>query len=173
MITTDSVSAPSPAYYSLGVGRSFSLADNFALQVHASFFTGYYLWDDEKAKPAEVENRTAIALSSLASLNAIYLFAKTEKQWFEIGAGPAILARYGLQANGVSGAEDEVSAINDYFWSDAQFFYPDISFSYNRIFGALALGAECRVYFPFASLTSGDGFENGMISIAFRLGKAK
>lgn len=173
MFTTDSVSAPSPISYSLGIGRTVSVSGDFSLQAHAAFFTSYYLYDDERAKPAEVENRTALALSSLVSLNALWTFGKTENHWLQIGAGPAIFARYGLQANGVSGAADEVSNINRYFWSDLHFLYPDICFSYTRVISQFALGAECRIYLPAASFADGMGFEDGIIAFSISLGKHK
>ena len=173
MLTTDSVSAPSPVSPSLGIGRTFLLSENIALEAHSSFFTQYYLFDDEKAKPAEVENRTALVLCALPTLNPVWICYKDEKQWLEIGGGLGFLARYGLKANGVKDEGDDVKEINRYFWRDLNYFYPDIAFSYNRVLASVVLGADFRVYIPVAALSSGNGFEEGIFSLSLKIGKQK
>ena len=175
MITTDSVSAPSPVSYSLGLGYTFPLYQDFSLQLHSSFFTQYYLYDskDEKAKAAEIENRTSLAFCALPSVNVLFTAFQNEKQYVFLGTGLSLFARYGIKANGVEDVKDEISKINSHFWSSANFFYPNISFSYNRIFSSLILGADCKVYFPIGSLASGDGMENTLVSLSFKIAKKR
>ena len=176
MITTDAVSAPSPVSYSLGLGYTFPLYQDFSLQLHSSFFTQYYLYDskDEKAKAAEIENRTALAFCALPSANVVLAVFQDEKQYIFFGAGLSIFARYGIKANGVrEDVSDEIKKINSNFWSSANFFYPNITLSYNRIFSPLILGADCKVYFPLGSLASGDGMENTLISLSIKMAKKR
>ena len=69
LVNTDSTakSAPSPIMYAGGAGLDFFPESSFDFQTKISFFTNYYLWTGEEAKPAEVENRTATAISFLLS----------------------------------------------------------------------------------------------------------
>ena len=173
MLTTDAVSAPSPVSYSLGVGYTFPLYNDFFIQCQSSFFTQYYLLDDDKAKAAEIENRTALAFCALPSVTLQWCAHESEKHYVFLGGGISIFARYGIKANGVTGVEGEVKEINKWFYSSCNFFYPHLSLSYNRIFQTIIVGAEGRVYFPVGSFMSGEAFENTLISLSIKLAKKR
>ena len=114
---------------SLGIGGDFILKNNIFLQTHGSFFTNYYLWDGERAQPAEVENRTATALSLMLDIDGGYRFkiGKTKKHLVSVGGGIGFLARYAFLSGDVDSSEvnrvtgstagDDVSDINSNFYA--------------------------------------------------------
>lgn len=184
MLNTDSSkkSAPSPIMYSLGVGGDFSFAKGLLLQAHASFFTNYYLWDGENARPAEVENRTATALSLMLDLTGGYTFALDEgkKHLLSLSGGLGFFIRHALLSNGVdaddlnretgSSAGDDVSEINGTFFSGLNFLYPEFALSYSYILSEnWKAGAEFRTYLPIGSLADGRGIDGMIFSLAAKL----
>ena len=184
MLNTDdsTKSAPSPVMYALGVGGDFSFVNGILLQAHGSFFTNYYLWDGEKAQPAEVENRTATALSLMLDLTGGYTFrlGASKKHLLSLAGGAGFFARYGILSNGVnpsdpnrdidSTASEDVSSINSTFFSDLNFFYPELALSYSYILSEKwKIGGEFRAYAPLGSLTNGDGLDGALFSLAFKL----
>ena len=170
-------SAPTPIVFSTGFGMKFLEDKMVAFEPRVSFFTNYYLWDGDNALPAEVENRTAIALSLLFDLPAVVTFHHGENT-FEAGSGLGFLARYGILANGVSSsdtgasgsASGDVDKINDWFWSGARYVFPELLGSWTyAVSSRLQAGFEGRVYFPLGSLMNGRGFDAMMFSLAARI----
>lgn len=181
MVNTDSTarSAPSPVMYAGGIGGEFFAKHPLTAQTRLSFFTNYYLWDGEMAQPAEVENRTAIALSFLVDLCGQYNWFSGKNQ-FSLGAGVGILARFGLLCDGVeatdknpltgSEAGDDVGDINGDFFSGMNFLYPEITFAYTReISPKWKAGVEIRGYVPLGSLVNGNGIDGMLASLALKL----
>lgn len=184
MLNTDSStkSAPSPTMYSLGVGGDFTLQNSVLLQAHGSFFTNYYLWDGEKAQPAEVENRTATALSAMLDFTGGYTWrvGESKKHLLSLTGGLGFFARFAILSNGVNPddpnrdtstkASDDVSSINGTFFSDLNFLYPELAFSYSYILSETwKIGTEFRSYIPLGSLTHGDGIDGMLFSLALKL----
>lgn len=184
MLNTDSStkSAPSPVMYSLGIGGDFLFQNNILLQAHGSFFTNYYLWDGEKSQPAEVENRTATALSAMLDFTGGYTVkvGQTQKHLISLAGGIGIFARYAILSNGVNPddanrdldttASEDVSSINGTFFSDLNFLYPEFALSYSYILSETwKIGGEGRVYLPIGSLANGDGVDGMLFSLAFKL----
>ncbi|MBQ7158285.1 MAG: hypothetical protein IJS09_02510 [Treponema sp.] len=183
MISTDSTkkSAPSPITFCVGAGGTLFQNMPISFQPRLSFFVNYYLWDGDNARPAEIENRTAIALSFLLDLNAVKII-RYKNHTFQAGGGLGVLARFGILSNGVdangSGSNentsvsnnDDVSSINSWFWSSAHFLYPDIMFCwlYNLPNGWKA-GVSANVYVPVGSLADGRGMDGMIIAISGRL----
>jgi len=181
LVNTDSASesAPSPVMYAGGAGFDFFPESSFGFQTRISFFTNYYLWNGEKAKPAEVENRTATAISFLLDLCGGKKWI-SGKNSFSLDGGLGFLFRYGILSNGVeerdknpitgTSAKDDIKDINSDFLDFMNAIYPEIAFSYSRnIFDGWKAGVESRIYFPLASLSSGDGFDNMLFSLSFKL----
>lgn len=177
MLSTDdsTKSAPSPVVYSLGVGGDFVLADLFLLQAHGSFFMNYYLWDGERARPAEVEGRTATALSLMLDLTGGLTFrlGAAKRHLLSPALGIGFLARYAILSNGVasgdlnsgtgSTAGDDVSSINRSFYSGLKFLYPQVALTYSyALSDTWRIGGEARAYVPVGSLIM-DGDTDGMI----------
>ena len=184
MLNTDdsTKSAPSPIMYSLGVGGDFLFENNILLQAHGSFFTNYYLWDGETAQPAEVENRTATALSAMIDLTGGYTFrlADSQKHLLSVAGGLGFFARYAILSNGVdedspnrdtgTKAGDDVSSINSTFFSDLNFLYPELAFSYSYVLSELwKIGGEARTYIPLGSLMNGNGADCMIFSLALKI----
>lgn len=188
LVNTDSTaeSAPSPVMYALGGGLDFFPESSFSFQTKVSFFTNYYLWTGEEAKPAEVENRTATAISFLLDLcgGKKWIFGKNS---ISLDGGLGFLFRYGILSNGVeesdknpvtgTSAKDDIKDINSDFFDFMNMIYPEIAFSYSRsIFDGWKAGVESRIYFPLGSLSNGGGFDNMLFSLSFKLnfpGKSK
>lgn len=182
MINTDSPknSAPHPIMYSLGFGMDFFKNLPVWFQPHAHFFTNYYLWDGEAARPAEVENRTATVFSAMIDLSTIYAldFGKNSLQF---GGGIGFLARYGVLSNGVKSSDegggtnttagDDVSEINSYLMGDMRFLYPEISVSYLRNLENFSVGGEFRAYIPLGSISKGDGLNSAIFSLSAKIVK--
>ncbi len=178
-INTDKDSAPSPVSLTGGAGFDFLKDKAISLQPKLSFFTGYYLWDGENARPAEIENRTAIVLSALLDLDAVHRW-RTGKNIIEAGAGLSFLARAGMLANGVSqddsgGTEsstagDDVSSINRWFYSGMNFLYPNIAFSWMHTLesGWLA-GLETKLYFPLGAIADGRALDTMIIFAGIKI----
>lgn len=181
MVSTNSTkkSAPSPVMFGGGLGATLFQKMPISAQPRLTFFTNYYLWDGNSAHPAEVENRTALAFSFLLDLNAVKII-RLKKHTLQAGAGISILIRAGVLANGVSSTDsggtadstagDDVSSINNWFWSDAHFLYPNLTFCwlYELPIGWRA-GVSANLYIPVGSLLSGNGMDGTIISIAARL----
>ena len=163
--------------YSMGIGIQWP-ADSFvSFQPRISFFTNYYLWDGERALPAEVENRTAIALSLMIDIPAV-LSVAVNKNIFQGGLGLGFLARYGFLPAGVSSsdtgttgsASGDVKEINDWFWSDFRYLYPELLVGWMYEVGdRVRTGLEARFYMPMESFVSGRGLDTAIISISAKI----
>lgn len=184
MLNTDdhTKSAPSPIMYSLGVGGDFLFENNVLVSAHGSFFTNYYLWDGTDAQPAEVENRTATALSMMLDLTGGYTFklGETEKHLLSVSGGLGFLFRHAILSNGVSAdapnrdtgskASEDVSDINGTFFSNLNFLYPEFAVSYSYILSEKwKIGSEFRTYLPLGSMTNGNGADGMIFSLDLKL----
>lgn len=179
-------SAPSPVMYSFGIGGDFYpdfyTKKNILFQAKASFFTNYYLWDGEDARPAEVENRTATALSAIIDLGCgkSWIFGQNQDNIISLSGGIGLLIRYGILSNGVSPdepnrdgfstASEDVRDINGSFYKKLRFLYPELAFSYShRLSEIWKVGLETRTYIPVGSLIFGDGIDGMIFSLALKL----
>lgn len=182
MINTDSSSrsAPHPVMYSGGAGWNFLPDSNFDLETRLSFFMNYYLWDGEKARPAEVENRTVTALSFLLDISGGYTWKKGANN-FSAGGGLGMLFRYGLKSDGVSdddynpltrkSVSGDSGKINSDLLSIMNILHPELFLGYSRtIFNNWKAGVEFRTYLPLGALSSGDGVNGMLFSLSLRLG---
>ena len=184
MVNTDDSkkSAPSPVMYSLGVGGDFTFPNGILLQAHGAFFTNYYLWDGKDAQPAEVENRTATALSMMLDLTGgcKFAFGETKNHLLLFTAGAGIFLRHAILSGGVDSndpnrdtnttAGDDVSSINGTFFSDLNFFYPEAAISYSYVLSEKwKIGGEARAYLPLGSLINDKGIDGMIFSLALKL----
>ena len=170
-------SAVSPIVYPFSFGAIFFKDKLLSFQPRLSFYTNYYLWDDDAAWPAEVENRTATAFSFLIDLPAVYMLPLAEHQALEFGAGAAVNARFAVLSNGVKESDagssgtagDDVTEIQKYFWKDANFLFLEAFATYLYSFSEhLRIGPECRFYLPCGQTFSGNGLNGGMISLGIK-----
>lgn len=177
---SSTTSAPSPIMFSCGFGATLFEDKPVQFEPRLSFYTNYYLWSDDRALPAEVENRTATVLSFMFDLPAVYTW-KFGTQTVKAGAGLGFLARIGILSNGVSGsdenrddssrtASEDVDDINSYLWSNGRFLYPELcgSWTYTTS-GGWKAGFEGRLYIPLGSIASGYGLDATILSTSVRL----
>ena len=173
-------SAPSPVVYPLSIGVSWPDYSFVSFQPRLSFFYNYYLWDNDTgmALPAEVENRTATALSFLFAFPAVFSFHLTDRGTFEAEAGVSILVRFGILSNGVSNsdsgtsgtAEDDTALINTWFWEKGRMIYFSAGAAWlYRFTDTIKAGPEIRFYLPAGSLAEGRGLDAMMISAGIKL----
>ena len=172
-------SAPSPVVYPLSIGISWPDYYFVSFQPRMSFYYNYYLWnnDEQTALPAEVENRTATALSCLFTLPAVFSFHFTDKTTFEAEAGVSFLLRTGILSNGVSGtdsgtsgsAESDTELINKWFWTGLRFLYAETGVSWLFDFTAVKAGPELHFYLPIGSLLDNRGLDAMMLSGGIKL----
>lgn len=178
-VNTDSSSAPSPVKFSAGFGFDFFTDKIISFQPKISAFTNYYLWDGQYARPAEVENRTALALSFLFDLNATHTW-RANNDFFELGGGISFLARYAFLANGVEKSDsgssstatagDDVESINSWFYKDLNFLYPNISFCYMHQFTEnYSAGLETKVYIPLGALKDGRALDTTLVFFGIKV----
>lgn len=181
MLNTDNTSegAPSPIVYSFGGGADFYFYDDFFVEPRLSFFTNYYLFDGKNAQPAEIENRTANSLSFMLDFTAGRRF-EFGKHTLLASGGVGLLCRFAFLADGVDSADtgtvdgstagDDVSSINSWFWSDLNFFYPQLNLCYlYEITEAIKIGCDFRTYLPLSSILSQNGLDGMIFSLAAKV----
>lgn len=182
-LNTDSAtkSAPSPVSFSGGLGALFFEDKIFSAELRVSFFMNYYLWDGKKARPAEVENRTATVPSFMIDLTGGHIF-HFGNNYLGINAGVGLLLRFAVLSHGVgeddygytgdssSSAKDDVSSINSWFYENSNFFYPEAAITYYRyVSDFMKFGGELRVYFPTGSYSNGDGLDGMIVSLSVKV----
>ena len=156
-------SAPSPIINFLEVEYRHSILPALDFAPSLSLVPlQYMLWENERALPAEIENRTAWVPALYLDLPFLYHFEKS-KFTFAFGGGPSIYIRYGFLAPGVDADEqyeyeelnaaEQVAEINDYLWGDGRWFYPTVQteFRYQLATGWGA-GLTLRVGIPIFNL---------------------
>jgi hypothetical protein len=173
-------SAPSPIVYPISIGASWPDYYFVSFQPRLSFYCNYYLWnnDEQTALPAEVENRTATALSFLVTLPAVFSFHLTGRTTLEAEAGVSLLLRAAIISNGVSGsdsgtsgsAESDTAYINKWFWTNARFLYAETGVSWiYTVSDSIKAGPGLHFYFPLGSIFSGRGMDAMMLSAGIKL----
>ena len=66
------VSAPSPIVYPISIGFLWPDRSTFAIQPTLSFFMMQHLLYEDKALPAEIENRTTTTLSFMLNIPVVF-----------------------------------------------------------------------------------------------------
>lgn len=171
------ISAPSPIIYPLTIGILWPNYTKIAVQPTLSFYSMEYLWYDEMALPAEIENRTVSSLSFMITIPVVFsLYFKTSR--LQIMPGFSILARFGLLSNNVNpedsgysgSAESDKDLINEWFWKDMHFLYLTAGASWLfNISGNLKAGPVINISIPFSMITAGEGLQNTCISAGLKL----
>lgn len=130
----------------------------------ASIFMLSYLWANDQALPAEIENRTAFVPALLLDASFLYTIEK-DRFLFSFGGGPGIIARYGFLESGVSENEKsfdsdmpagkQVEMVNSYLWSSLRWLYPMIQGGVRyRLANGWGAGANLRIGIPVFNLWS-------------------
>lgn len=173
-------SAPSPVVFPLSFGISVPNDTLVSFQPRLLFFVNYYLWDNsaQLALPAEIENRTATALSFLITLPAAFSFHVSRNSVLEVQAGLSVLMRFAILAHGISAgdsgtsgnAKSDVKHISRWFWGNARWLYIDTEIAWlYRFSNGVKIGPEARFYLPLGSLFSGRGIDAFMVSAGIKI----
>lgn len=158
-------SAPSPLVGFLGFEyRHPVLRPGVYFSPSASFFLLAYLWANDRALPAEIENRTAFVPAILLDGSLLYTIEK-DRFLFSFGGGPGVMLRYAFLESGVSESEksysedmpagEQVKHINKYLWSSLRWFYPMLQGSVRyQLANGWGAGASLRLGLPVFNIWS-------------------
>ena len=171
------VSAPSPIVYPFSIGILWPEYSRVAVQPLLSFFMMNHLLYEDKAVPAEIENRTTTTLSFMLNVPVVFSFFLSNSR-FQVCAGPAVLMRFGLLSPGVKetdsgwagSAGEDVTAINNWFWNDLRWFYFTAggSWLYN-LDSKLKAGPVMQISIPVGGLISNHNAQGMLISLGIKI----
>ena len=164
------VSAPSPIIYPISLGFLWPNHSKFAIQPVISFFMINHLYYENKALPAEIENRTTTTLSFMLTMPVVFSIY-LQKSCFQFTGGPGIFMRFGILSPGVSenasgwtgSAGSDAAAINSWFWNNMRWLYINIGASWlYTLTPKLRAGPVINFSIPVGGLIS-DGSAQGML----------
>ena len=171
------VSAPSPVVYPISIGFLWPDDTVFAVQPTLSFFMMQHLFYNNKALPAEIENRTTTTLSFMVTIPLVFSIYLTKSR-FQIYGGPGILARFGFLSPGVNDSDTgwtgsagrDADSINQWFWNGMRCFYMNLggSWLYN-LPHAIKAGPVINCCIPVGGLISDQSIQGMMISIGIKI----
>ena len=170
-------SAPSPIIYPISVGVLWPADSMIAVQPVISFFMMNHLYYEDKALPAEIENRTTTTLSFMLNIPAVYSIY-LEQSRFQITAGLGVFMRFGLLSPGVKDSDSgwtgtaggDVKKINEWFWKNARWLYLTVggSWLYN-LTPQLKAGPVINCYIPVGGLIKDHNVQGMMISAGIKI----
>ena len=148
-----------------------------AVQPTISFFMMNHLLYEDKALPAEIENRTTTTLSFMLNIPAVLSYY-LENSCFQLTGGLGVFMRFGLLSPGVKdtdsgwtgSAGEDVGKINEYFWGNMRWFYLTTggSWLYN-LTPQLRAGPTINVYLPVGGLISDKTVQGMIISAGIKI----
>ncbi len=171
------ISAPSPIVYPISIGFLWPERSMLAIQPTLSFFMMNHLLYEDKALPAEIENRTTTTLSFMLNIPAVYsLFLK--KSQFQFTGGLGVFMRFGLLSPGVKendsgwsgSAGQDVEKINQYFWGGMRWFYLTAGGSWlYDLTDQLRAGPTINACIPVGGLISDKNAQGMLISFGIKI----
>ena len=178
-INTEStlVSAPSPIIYPISIGFLWPNHAKFAIQPVISFFMINHLYYENKALPAEIENRTTTTLSFMLTIPVVFSIY-LQKSCFQFTGGPGIFMRFGILSPGVSenasgwtgSAGSDAAAINKWFWSNMRWLYINIGTSWlYTLTPKLRAGPVINFSIPVGGLISDHTAQGMLISAGIKI----
>ena len=136
-----------------------------------------HLYYEDKALPAEIENRTTTTLSFMLNIPAVYSIY-LEQSRFQITAGLGVFMRFGLLSPGVKDSDSgwtgtaggDVKKINEWFWKNARWLYLTFggSWLYN-LTPQLKAGPVINCYIPVGGLIKDHNVQGLMISAGIKI----
>ncbi len=155
------VSAPSPIYFNPGIGAAWPKEKTISVEPAVNLSYGYFLFNEGRALPAEIENREATVLSLLLNVPAVYSFPiKSTK--LRVNAGGAMLMRFAWKADADSD-DSNVKEIRKYLWGNARFLYISGGVDWSvPLPSSSRFGPFMNFFLPIGSIFAGEGL-NGMI----------
>ena len=144
----------------------------------ASFKTrSNHLYYDDKALPAEIENRTTTTLSFLLNIPAVYSIY-LERSRFQLTAGLGIFMRFGLRSPGVKDSDsgwtgsagEDVKKINEYFWNKPRWLYVTAGGSWlYDLTPQLRAGPVINISIPVGGLLVDKDLQGMLISLGIKI----
>ena len=171
------VSAPSPIVYPISVGFIWPDSTVFAIQPTVSFFMMQHLYYEDKALPAEIENRTTTTLSFLLNIPVVYSIY-LERSRFQLTAGLGIFMRFGLRSPGVKDSDsgwtgsagEDVKKINEYFWNKPRWLYVTAGGSWlYDLTPQLRAGPVINISIPVGGLIVDHDVQGMLISVGIKI----
>ena len=136
-----------------------------------------HLWYEDRALPAEIENRTSTTLSFMFTLPLV-ISIYTKNSRIQLMPGISLLARYGLLANNVESedygftgsAGSDMDEINKWFWSNANYIYISAGASWLfDCFNNAKAGPVVKVQIPVVSVINNESMQGLIISLGLKL----
>ena len=136
-----------------------------------------HLYYENKALPAEIENRTTTTLSFMLTIPVVFSIY-LEKSCFQFTGGPGIFMRFGILSPGVSenasgwtgSAGSDAAAINKWFWSNMRWLYLNIGASWlYTLTPKLRAGPVINFSIPVGGLISDHTAQGMLISAGIKI----
>lgn len=163
-----------PLYFGIAWPRDYWVS----IQPSLKIFTDYYLVNDGKVYPAEIENRTGMGFSFLLNIPVVFQANFWDKSNLKLSAGLALLFRFAFTAPGVDDNDagdsgkvsDDIALINSSFYEGAKFIYLSTSADWMfNLSNGMQIGPEVSFYIPVITLASEFSLNGTMISAGVKL----
>ena len=155
-------SDPMPVLPSPGVGFSFPITDMFRLEATLDFYMTYYGFEFGRAVPVAIENRSALVLGSLLSIQVAAYFPINSFLTIRAFGGPAadlrlVLLAPDLNAGDLADAQSQTDSVRNYFWSSGRWLMPVVGAGVDfTISPRFKIGIDMRVWVPIYRIWSGE-----------------
>lgn len=125
MLNTDDYNSdPSPIVPTAAILARIPLKNNLELAPMVNMYITRYLWANDRALPAALENRTALVPTILLDVPAVFRL-NAGRVNFDLGAGLAFCIRVAFAESVLPDEEkSSVKSINKYLWEQGRFIYP-------------------------------------------------
>ena len=159
-------SAASPILDALGASFDLKLSDLFLFEPSLDIYGTYYKWlpDQNRAVPAELENREAFVLGFILDTSFYIRWAIADRLQLQFGLGPAFILPagfIGVQENDQTtqaGIVADVKSINGWFYSEGRFVRPSATLSFRfKLRDKIDFGVWGRVIVPIYHWWANDG----------------
>jgi hypothetical protein len=175
LINTDRNSGSSPLMPTLGV--SLPLGTPLDLEVGVLAWGTYYLYQDDRALPAEVEFRDFWVLGLVADARVGHTFRIGESAFIGARGGLALLLRAPIPLPVSPTARENLGPTFGYFYGKARFLYPEAEvFGGFPLTDAISLRLSLRGYLPVFHLWDGERLPfgdqlmlSGLVGLTFKL----
>ena len=174
MINNESktISAPNPAFFPIVAGFSYPNDTFFSVEPTFSFFYTNCLVYNKTVVPAEIENRTATALSFMLNIPAVFTINFNNISKIKLCPGAALLFRIPIPASGIDATEiqSDLSVMRLWFYEKGRFAY--LSFKASWTFEhieKLSFGPVVAIYYPLITSIAEKTFSGTIISAGLRL----
>lgn len=169
-------SAPSPINFEITFGALIPNYTLFAFQPSLTFFMMNHLLYEDRALPAEIENRTSTTLSFYLNLPLAFSL-ELPKSEFHATAGIGTMIRFAFLASGVraddegfsGSAKEDIKIINKWFWSKLHWLYATVEADWlYEVTPALSAGPFVSIKLPVGSLIADSSFQGSIFSLGLK-----